>query len=223
MSRFVAYSSERGTATILEYTIVLPIVILVVLLLIILGNLTYEKALLESAAERGALYACKVVADPNYGNQEMFPKKANLNEVGEIAMNGDKIVTVPYRYLAGLFRTPTVQIEDDITQLVRDGQLIRGGVLDAPKVVVTSGLAYKVSVTVSEKFEIPGMFKYLGVPAFAEITATSEMYVNQPAEFIRNADYAVELTKKAAAALGITDRINSIKSSIRFFFDRTKE
>ena len=211
---------EEGAATIVEYTIVFPFVIMVVLLLVILGNMTYEKALLESAAERGALYACKVVADPNYANQKIFPKAANLNEIGEVAMTGDKIKTAPYRYLAGFVDPPTVNIKDDIRKLVQGAQFMRNEI-DDPVVNVVPGLSYKVEVIVTEDFKMPEMFRFLGTSSFATISATSEMWVNEPAEFIRNADYAVELVQRASDALGVTEKINKIKSSIDFFFNRT--
>ena len=201
--------SEEGAATIVEYGIVFPLVVMIVLLLIVLGNMTYDKALLESAAERGALYASKVVADPNYGNEEIFPRKSNLNEIDEITMGDATFETKPYRYLFGLIDPPEVAIEGDIEDIVRKGQLMRSETVHAD-VKVRPGFSYKVVVTVNEEFEIPGMFSLLGVPPYATVSAHSEVYVNEPAEFIRNVDYASELVKKVADATGVTEMLNKL-------------
>ena len=59
---------EKGAATLIEYAIVLPIVFAIVFMLIFVGFTMHQKAVMEAATQRSAIYVARTITDPSYEN-----------------------------------------------------------------------------------------------------------------------------------------------------------
>lgn len=117
--------SEKGAASVLEATIVLPVVFLCVLLLVFLGFTYAQKAFLQYHAARLSAYISKTIVYPGYQNiQKPFysgsgsSANVTLQDVNAAMRSKD-----PYRYLKGLFKTEYVSMDADgrkITETAAD-------------------------------------------------------------------------------------------------------
>lgn len=105
--------SEKGAASVLEATIVLPIVFISVILLIFLGFTYAQRAFLQYHASQLSGYISKAILYPGYQyiEQPFYSNSGKnsavtLNDVNEAMKHDD-----PYRYLTGLFN-PQSKIKD---------------------------------------------------------------------------------------------------------------
>jgi hypothetical protein len=80
----------------------------------------------------------------------------------------------------------------------------------------------KVTVTITEQYEMPTFIASLKLPV-TTIKVDAVAYVNEPAEFVRNADITFELARNVSDKLGITDKLNDLKSKINLFFNSGKK
>lgn len=211
-------SSEDGAATIIEYTIVLPIVMAIIMFLMFTGYLIYDKATMEAATERTALYVSKVVADPNYPN--ITTRSSSSNEVDEIAITSGSIKTHPYRYLFGK------SVDTDVAAgtaraMIIENQLMRNDSVNVT-VNVSGSVFRKVTVRATEEFRMPNFLSTLNMPPLITLKTECTMYVNEPAELIRNADFAIDILRKLGVGEAIASKLAEIKSGISFFDGNTK-
>lgn len=98
------FRSEDGAASVLEATIVFPLVFLVVVFLIFLGFTYAQQGLLQYNASRLASYIAKTIQYPGYDKIE--DPFYNCSEVGVVTLSEfDEAMKQndPYRYLKGLF------------------------------------------------------------------------------------------------------------------------
>ena len=210
--------SEHGAATIVEYTIVFPLVMVIVCILVFTGYLMYDKASMEAAVERTALYLSKTVADQNYS--KAVERSSTSNEIDGITVKGN-IEPDPYRHLFGNAEDSTETARGDALDIIRNAQLLRNDTVDV-QVKISSGIFKKVTVTATETFEMPTFIPLLELPSL-QLKAESTMYVNEPAELVRNADHAIDLLQGLDAKLGITEKLNMLKEKISFFHEQTDE
>ena len=59
---------EKGAATLVEYAIVLPVVFAIVFMLLFVGFTMHQKAVMEAATQRSAIYVARTITDPSYEN-----------------------------------------------------------------------------------------------------------------------------------------------------------
>lgn len=107
--------SEKGAASVLEATIVLPVVFLCVILLVFLGFTYAQRAYLQYHASRLSSYISKTILFPGYQSiQKPFymsggsSGNVTLSDVNSAMQSKD-----PYRYLLGLFKTEYVSIDTE--------------------------------------------------------------------------------------------------------------
>lgn len=211
----LAIKEECGAGTIIEYTIVFPIVLAVCMALILMGYTVHERAVLEGATARTALYAAKTMADQNYETITGTSAESDSLEITDIAITEGSIETAPYRFLLGGVGS-TENCEDYCTKLIRKNQLF---MTSTPTVSVKkSGVVFtKVTVTAKQEFKVP-VFPMLDLPSVVDIESTSTAYVNEPAEFIRNADLAIDVVKAIDEKVGISEKISELGSKFKNFF-----
>lgn len=214
ISAFV--EDEGGAATIIEYTIVFPIVMAIICILIFTGFAMLDKATLESEVERTALYVSKTVADSNYG--KITTRSATSNEIDSISIGDGDITTDPYRYLFGKSADTGAAQQTARAQIMKSQLLHNDDV--RVEVRVNQGIFNKVTVTATEGFEMPTFLKSLNMPNLLTIEVTATQYVNEPAEFIRNADLAIDIVEEVGEKTGITDKLHDLSSKITFFKDK---
>ncbi len=206
---------ECGAGTIIEYTIVLPIVMAVIMVLLFTGYIIHDRATMEASAERVALYIAKTIADTNY---ETFVDNGDFtaSEIDSISISPDRIENDPYRYLFGAFANiDSHSYARSVEAMVHSNQFIHNDTVKAA--VSLEGLIFrKVKIVVTERYEMPTFLASLNIP-ICTIRTEAVAYINEPAEFVRNADLTFELIRKVADATGITEKLSELKSKISFF------
>ena len=211
-------SEEKGAATLIEYAIVLPIVLGVMFLLVFAGFTMHQRAVMEAATERSAIYVARTLADPNYENIVTTDNKNDVNDVKSVLITQDSIKNKPYRYLfQGSGSLP--DSEASVSELIQRNQIF---LENAPVVTVEkkAGIFTKVTVTATQDYAMPKILPGLNLPSFITIHTESVAYVNQPSEFIRNADYTMEIVNEVAGP--VIDKLNTVISKISFFNSNVK-
>lgn len=210
--------NEKGAATLLEYTIVLPIAFAIVFMLIFVGFTMHQKAVMEAATQRSAIYVARTITDPSYEKIVSTDGTKDANDILSATITNESIVNAPYRYLF----TGSGSISDSelsVADLIAKNQIF---IDTAPTVTVNkeAGIFTKVVVTATQEYEIPKLINGLELPSILTIETQSVVYVNQPAEFIRNADYITDIVVDVTGP--IVDKITSVVSKIKFFNKNVK-
>lgn len=209
---------EKGAATILEYAIVLPIVLMLVCTLVFLGFAMHQKAVMESATQRAAIYISRSLTDPSYETIVISSDTQDVNDIYSAEITQQSIKIKPYRYLF-MGRGSLPSSEESVADLIEMNQIF---IDKRPDVTVTldPGIFSKVVVRATQEFEFPKIGPNLNLPTIVTIESESIIYINQPAEFIRNADYIIDTVVEAADT--IVEKINGNFSKIKFFNTNVK-
>lgn len=209
---------EKGAATLIEYAIVLPIVFAIVFMLIFVGFTMHQKAVMEAATQRSAIYVARTITDPSYENIVSSDGKQDANDILSATITQESIVNAPYRYLfSGSGSLPDSELS--VSDLIAKNQIF----IDTdPTVSVQkeTGIFTKVIVTATQEYKIPELIPGLALPSILTIETQSVVYVNQPAEFIRNADYVTDIVVDVTGS--IVDKLTTVVSKIKFFDKNVK-
>lgn len=210
-------NNDKGAVVIVEAAFVFPIMFIVLIFLIYMGNLYFQKAeivaIVEEQAIRGAAYC---------GDPMAQTIKENGNKVPSLK----ELKTAPYRYLP-LFGDMS-DVEKTISKDVKEKINRCTGTFFtnmSPKIANKSEIAkynnhviystFSVSVECKIKFPI----SYLGenTPELVRICAYSEVPVDDTTEFIRNTDmvvdyfYGTNIGKKVSDVFG---KVNEFLTNI---------
>ena len=223
------FRREAGAATIIEYVIVLPIVLLIVLFMFTVGFFLNQQALLDSAAERGLFLAQKLYTDPNaesildaeYGQAFKSAGYQIKQASGGYSYNYD-----PYRYW-GDYKVEEIgsAVRQYVEGVVKKGQSGYIGLfLGDPVADYTpeSGLLTKnVTITVRQRFRIfPTLANMLWGKQEAALLGSATMTVNAQTEFVRNVDFAADLLGRFKVVDTVIDRIAAVLDKVTAFFTK---
>jgi len=213
------FKEEKASATILEYTIILPLIMSVVFILIFTGYIQHQKAVIESATIRGAIMASRDIVDPNYSSIVKHDSKKDDNDISSITIDGGNYkISKPYRYL---FRSggEIPSSKADIVNIITSNQLFASS---SPEVSVkeVAGIFRKIIVSAKQEYTVPVVLPSFELPSFVTIQSQSTVYVNEPAEFIRNADFAIDLVQPLVG--DIVTKINATFKKVSFFNKEVK-
>lgn len=216
---------NRGATTIVEATIVFPIVILVLIFLIYFGNAYFIKAQVASAVQMYAIRGANYCADPilqSIRENDKIPAVKNLK-------------SNPYRYIIGgllggiddIEKTIENQVKSELTgkkstffknmtPTVKAQTDSKGNTL--PIAHYNNYIIY-ATFTVQVAYEVKIPVRMLGQKNFPtiKINARAEMPINDSAEFIRNVDMVIDLTKGTAVGQKITSMFKKINDFISNF------
>lgn len=220
------FKNDDGAASIVEYAIVLPLCFFVIMFIFLLGFFLSEKAVVESAGQRGVLVAMKMYNDPSadliydyrYGtdnNTAGFGKSASTFGT----MNKD-----PYRYWTRSYRQSSIDtsVRDYVTEAITKSQL---GIVKrwakTPQVSYTpSGglLGNNICVSVEQEYQLlPIIFeRLLGIKS-TTIKVDCYMNIINQTEFIRNTDFVCDLIEMAGGGK-ILDKVTKAMDAITTFF-----
>ena len=127
-------------------------------------------------------------------------------------------MNAPYRYLfSGGGSLPDSELS--VSDLIAKNQIF----IDTdPTVSVQkeAGIFTKVIVTATQEYKVPELIPGLDLPSILTIETQSVVYVNQPAEFIRNADYVTDIVVDVTGP--IVDKLTTVVSKIKFFDKNVK-
>jgi hypothetical protein len=211
---------EEGSASILEYTIVLPLCMLVVSAMIFLGLYLCRYAILDSAADRAVLIIRKMYADANYleiadpglgeGDADHLGIKARRELYGLCGCE-------PYRFLAGAYnREHAMRCVEGKLRIILGSAAFPGMVPDLSgtdiSIVEKTGLFGKEAViTVRQEIMLPGILGKLAGKPLAVMQVTSAALLSCPQEMIRNTDFVLDITE-SFTGIDVRDKIGSVLS-----------
>lgn len=202
MDSMKQYQNESGSS-IVEYVIIFPFVIVVIFMLLFSCLVIHDRSTLDGAVSRGAIYAAHCISDPNYS--DIVRSSQSSDDMGALDMNYDlssfsfteigKNIHV-YGLLKGnADRELEQDVKNTVLKIVEKTRIPWKDIdIDSINVSVTNKLYYKeVTVSAAASYPLPKLFGAFGFPTefTYEVSATS--LINDPDEFIRNADLVVDL------------------------------
>jgi len=219
-------SKNRGSA-ILEYTIVFPLVLLVLFALFYMGFVLHQKAVLDSAVSRGTIEAARLLSDPQYKSVTAGAGgTADSLDFSNNSYNFSSSFSIePYRYI--------FKYSDDGGKAAIEGkvkEIIAANSLWGIASNVTVNYDYKnfvlyqeVFVTAEQHYPLPGVFRLVGLDDEIVLKTYAVQAVTDPDEVIRNVDLTLDLIDTAIAAMGgadakgIRDHIGDVTGKINEF------
>ena len=168
---------------------------------------------MEACTQRSAISIARTITDPSYEKIVTTDPSRDANDVVSATIFKDTIENKPYRYLfAGSGAIPTS--EEQVSKLISKNQIF---IDTEPTVTVNkkAGIFTNVNVTATQEYKIPVLLPGLDLPPILTIQTESVVYVNQPAEFIRNADYVTDIVVKVTEP--IIDKLHTVVSKISIF------
>jgi|GEM_PF-913260 len=221
-----SFAGESGSASVLEYTIILPLCLLVVGALIVFGLYLCMYAVLDSAADRAVVIVRSIYSDPNYlriadhgfddGGHDYIGIRERRDLYG-------RCKSEPYRFLYGGFDAESVR--QAASEKMRS-VLGRASFLDVWKGFADIDISFsekpdllgkKICVTVSRGTELHGIFGKLFGESHVSLKASSEARLSCPPEMIRNTDFLLALFKRFTGT-DIRDKIEAITSKVKSTF-----
>ncbi len=211
--------NDRG-ALVVEATIVFPICLLIIILLLYLGNVYYQKSRIEAIVVEAVLDGAAYSADPLLKAIESSPEK-EIPGIGKVDYQ-------PYRYIGGMFggmrdieAAVRAQIISKIRALdtglftnMRPTDYQRGNSLKVKynSVFVASSL----SVDLEYKIELPVRLLGERERFSLKFRTHTEVPVSDSPEFIRNVNLVEDMLEVTGVKRKITEKIKELKE----FFDK---
>ena len=202
MMKEIIRSIQKNEGTVLlEYIIVLPIILIILITFIMMCFVMHDRATLDGAAQRGSIYAAKCLSDPNYASilEKSGSKAGTLDispNVSKYSFSGIGKNIKPYRYLTGSNRTDVPALTEKEIKSIVEATRIPWRDIDIYDIHVSMSnkLYYQeVTVTLEVSYPLPAILEIIGVSKSIDYTVTSTNMVNDPDEFIRNADLVVDV------------------------------
>lgn len=213
MKKVICILKKEDANSLVENVIILPLIFIIIYGMIMTCFVVHDRSTVESAAKRGAIYASHCISDPNYskimensGNEKgSLDTSINLKEKNvEFSFTNLGKNIQPYRYLTGSSTRINSTVVDEVRNIV-DNTRIPWRSLDVNDVEFNCGnkLLYQdVTVSISADYPIPKFFGAFGFDTEYKYDVKAKMTVNDPDEFIRNADMAVDLITAVDDATG---------------------
>lgn len=202
-------SKERGSITV-EAAILVPLIISSIVAVIFIGLLYYQRALLQSAADRtvqaGAASWCNISSD-------MATGKTEIGKLGDAGLY--------WRLFESGKNEKVNRIKNYSEQLLKKRCILKPSDSDV-FVEIKDFIVYKkLVVTVENSYPVPGgsLTGLFGLKGCVKIKVTSYANINDPSEFIRNTDFILDIEKelenKYEGLKNIADKTREIFGSIK--------
>lgn len=200
-------NEQTGAASIVEYSIVLPLCLVVVMFLFLLAYFLNERAVLDAAAHRSVLVAEKLYFDPKFKQLADLDYAAMEKDyVGYKkqfeSLENQEIRTEPYRFFLGNseFKEYAEKcVEQKAISCVRNNQLFPLGDrvqnLKVEKSEISYGLVKKVVVTITEEYHMPRLVTLIGLEQEYKMQVSATTSLSAEPELIRNIDLAMEVAE----------------------------
>lgn len=210
--------SKKGSMTV-EASLIFPIIFLAVIALIYITVFLYEQAYVKSIADRAAQRGAAIWKNPK---SDMYLSLVELDDFKE---------NDPYWRLVDLNKdTKEDKIEAYIEGSLSQYSILQSrdkkGAMNTTDIEVSAKvknyIVYKkLTVNVKKNFKLPigNALSIFGIDNTVEISAKSEALINEPAEFIRSTDLAIDVGKRIDSATGnnvqkIMDKVNGFLKGI---------
>ncbi|WP_010243525.1 TadE/TadG family type IV pilus assembly protein [Acetivibrio cellulolyticus] len=206
--------TNKGSMTV-EASLIFPLIFLIIIGLIYITIFLYEQAYVKSLADRAAERGAAIWKNPK---SDMYIGLVKLEDFEE---------NDPYWRLDDDNKGPKedkieTYIENSLKKYSilynRDAKGYMNGADITVRAEVKNYVVYKkLSVIVKKKFDLPigNALSIFGIDNTVEISAKSEALINEPAEFIRSTDFAIDVGKRVDDATG--NRFEKIKDKVISF------
>jgi hypothetical protein len=223
MQRIWKILKDESAGAMVENVLVLPLVFMIVMYMIISAFMMHDRATIESAAKRGAIYAANCISNPNYasivGQSGELDVAENVSTNFQFSSVGQKL-KARYRAFTGGINVSGV-VTQQVTKIV-DNTRIPWLPQESVKVECHQKnmfLYQDVEVVVKAKYDVPGWFAIFGLDTEFEYKASAKTRTTDPDEFIRNADLIVDIITDIDNATGgklgkATDKITELASKV---------
>lgn len=197
--------SCRGAAAIVEYTVVLPLCLFVVMFLLVAGYFLNERAVLDAAAHRSILIAQRYYSDPKFTVLADISADPAQDYVGykRSTRGMQEIENDPYRFLKGsgsLEKMIQSAITDKAVSTIQTNRMFPfGDYLEeiTETNVHVSGLegilTKSITVTITEEYKFPAFLRMLGFQDTYVMQGVATTTVSAEPEVIRNIDMVIEI------------------------------
>lgn len=220
---------EDKGAVLFEAVIILPITFIVLFAMFLLGMHLHEQTTLDGAVARGAIYASKILSDPQY--TKVTSKKYedyNKDEVDLESADADfssNASIKPYRYFDIRKTQEEDMVESYVESMIKKSNI---GLEDIENVSVNCSIKnvviyMEVTVTASASYGLPEIFGEFGLPTEYKIESRAVRSVNDPDEFIRNADLARDVVGDVLKKTGLDSKLEEIKKTVTERFEKIKD
>ena len=212
---------QNGAASVVEATLIYPIVIMTVVLMIYIGVYMLETSLLKDMAGKTAVMSGRTISFPGYNElgdiysgQPDFAWSDDGPSIGQINNAYNK--SVPYRYIIlgdadSRFRNAA---EKFASELVFSS--------DSPECTIDVKrhvLSRRIIVNIKKKVSMPQIFKYLRINDNYNINVSASAITYDPAEFIRNTDITVNFAGYLAEKFNFSDKLSSVCKKLSGFIE----
>lgn len=204
--------NENGAVQIVEASFVFPIMFIILFFLIYMGNAHYIKSQIEGIVVRNAIKGANYCVDPVL---QSIRTTGKIPEVGDVNLD-------PYRYFSGMNGVEK-QIEKDILEEIEASSVsfftnMKPDITRRSDIAKYNNYILYSTFSVDVKYEIKFPIRFLGKssPNILDITAHSEVAVNDTPEFIRNVDMVLDYfadSKLGQTVKGVFDKINDFLDS----------
>ncbi len=219
----VSEKSSPGVALV-EAVVILPAVLVCIFALIFAALWMGESAALESAVRRGAIYASRLVSDPQYDTVTASAQGGGLvPDFTTDSYQFNQMASVkPYRYLFFNKSDYEEKVCAYVDNIVKNSFIGVSGVTigDAEYEQENKILFQNITIRVKATYQLPGVFKTFGLDQLLDYEARVKMTINDPDEFIRNADLVVDIVSDVMEALGWDKKLENLGNSISEKFSK---
>ena len=225
MKKVIDKFKNEEANSLIENAIILPLIFIIIYVIILTCFIVHDRSTLDAAAKRGAIYAAHCISDPNYddilrnsgSHAGSLDTSIDITD-GSSAFNFSQIGkdVMPYRYITNDSAEIDSKVEAEIRSIV-DNTRIQWRELEVGdiKYEVDNKFLYQdITVTIEAHYPMFKFFSIIGMEDGLDYSVTAKMTVNDPDEFIRNADMVVDL---------IVDIDNRTGNEISTVVDKVKD
>ena len=204
-------NNEKGAVTLLEATIIFPIMFIVLIFLLYMGNAFYIKTQVDEIVVDKAIKGAAYCADPML---------ATIEETGAVP-DIKNLDVQPYRYLFGGMNDVVQSIENETRDEIEDGYVsffknMKPELVACEAEYNNKFLYSTFSVDVRCNIGLP--IKMLGAtdPFSITLNIRSEVAVNDTSELIRNVDMVIDYfcdTSFGQKVSSVFEKVNEFMTS----------
>ncbi len=206
--------SQMGVMTV-EYAIIFPFVILIVMLLIYLGMIYYQQALLQSVVSKNTQDWAFLWG---YDAQKIQPGEGILNREG-YGSEG-----LYWQVFSGAKQKKEI-ISNAILEEYTEKSLLKSNRKIQVAVIYENYVIFhQVGVKAVAIYPMPmkGLFRAFGLPGDITLQASSETTVHDPREFIQNVDLLLQFYEESGAKEWVMEKCKPLTDSLKKLKDQFK-
>ncbi|HAA43329.1 MAG TPA: pilus assembly protein [Ruminiclostridium sp.] len=214
--------NNKGSITV-EATIIVPVVIFTVIALILIGEFLYQHSYIQSVADRTACRGAEIWNNPS---KDMIMGYISKDKMKDVCLYW----RIPFLESSKARNTKQSKIEEYTKYLMS-----RVSILDKPETLSvtarmeTDYIIYKkIRVTVEAEYKNPfaPFLRVFGLKDTITIRVHSEAVVNEPVEFIRTTDFALDVVKEIDNGLFKgkgNEIVKDVRKGIGSIFEKIEE